>query len=119
MRTVSPTSQSFQFAPHKTHHPSLGAIFAGRNNCQANRCAWCAPKQRNCLSELPALKMNWRFFVLSDGYNLVTHTHAFLNGRGRVRQDALYNDVFSFHAQNDADSRSFGIWNFGGTGCDP
>jgi hypothetical protein len=84
-----------------------------------NGCAWCASKQTNCLSEVPALNLNRRFFVLSDGYELVANMQAFLSGRGRVRQDALYNDVLSLHAQNDADPRSFGIWNFGGTGRDP
>jgi hypothetical protein len=57
----------FQFAAHKTYHPSAGVIFSRRNDRQTNRCALRTSNQSDCLCELPTLHVDSRLFGLSDG----------------------------------------------------
>ena len=67
------------------------------------------------LCELPTLNLDGRLFVLSDCHDPVADVDVFLSGGRRVREYALYNDVLSFHPQDDTDSSSIATRHFGGT----
>jgi len=48
-----------------------------------------------------------RLIVLSDGHDAVANMDSLLSGCGRVWYYSFYNDVRSFHPQNDTNTAIF------------
>ena len=90
--------KSFHFIPHQCDHPNERFSIPSGNNAQANYGSCGATYQMNRFSEFQSFDVHRRHALLRHRDNAISNMDVLAPRRSRVRQNAFYQQVSSFHA---------------------